>query len=122
MRRWFLLTMFVTASLAPTSAFAAAPPATGGDDQVTTTTTILNNDFLDTERDISECLNNSIQLPGCGIKSTESGARGGPLQYVTFAMMLLGIAFIFWRVARGVQARDAALAPADEGLAEGSAK
>ena len=112
MRRWFLCTLFVAASLAPTQAFAAAPPATGGDDQVTTTT-ILNNDFLDTEREISECLNNSIQLPGCGIKSTESGARGGPLQYVTFAMMLLGIAFIFWRVARGVKARDAALASTD---------
>lgn len=97
------------AVLAPARAFATAPPDSGtGSDQAATTTSI-NNDFLNTKRDLSECLNNSVDLPNCGIEPTQAGDRGGALQYVTFGLLILSVAFIFWRVARGVKARDAAL-------------
>ncbi len=109
MRRWFVLVLAVVAVLAPARAFASVPPNSGaGNDQAVTTTSI-NNDFLNTKRDLSECLNNSVDLPDCGIEPTQAGDRGGALQYVTFGLLILGVAFIFWRVARAVRARDAAL-------------
>ena len=109
MRRWFLLVFTVVAVLAPAHAFAVAPPDSGaGSDQAVTTTSI-DNQFLNTKRDLSECLNNSVDLPNCGIEPTQAGDRGGALQYVTFGLLILGVAFIFWRVARAVKARDAGL-------------
>ena len=112
MRRWFVLTLTVLAVLAPAPAFAVGPPDSGVTSDTAVTTTSIDNEFLNTKRDISECLGNSVDLPDCGIEPTTPGARGGSLQYVTFALMALGIAFIFWRVSRGVRARDSAVDPA----------
>ena len=108
MRRWFVFVLAVVAVLAPGRAFASAPPNSGAGSDPAVTTTSLNNDFLNTKRDLSECLNNSVDLPDCGIEPTQAGDRGGALQYVTFGLLILSVAFIFWRVARGVKARDAA--------------
>ncbi|MEI7619302.1 MAG: hypothetical protein WCK14_11830 [Actinomycetota bacterium] len=111
MRRWFALTLTVLAVLAPAPALAVGPPNSGATSDTIVTTTSINNEFLNTKRDLSQCLGHSVDLPDCGIEPTTPGARGGSLQYVTFALMALGVAFIFWRVARGVKARDAALDP-----------
>jgi len=99
----------VVATLAPGPAFAATPgdPSNGGSDAATTTT--IDNDFLDTKRDITQCLGNSIDLPDCGVEPKTAGARGGWLQGVTFGLLTLGIGFISWRVVRAVKARDKAL-------------
>jgi hypothetical protein len=117
MRRLFVLVLLVmvaaTTLSAPSAAAATAPP--GSSDSTTAPTdaaptTTIDNSFLDTERQLSECLNNSVELPGCGRAPTNEGERGGALQLATFLVLALGIAFIFWRVARGIKARDAALA------------
>ena len=81
----------------------------GSDDGSGTTTTTIDNSFLNTQRDISDCLGNSTELPGCGQAPKESGDRGGWMQYLTLTVMALGVGAIFWRVARAVRARDAAL-------------
>ena len=115
MRRFLLLlvAMFALfASLMPSSAFAAAPPnsdgsGSGAGDAAPTTT--IDNSFLDTKRDITECLNNSVDLPNCGVEPTTPGARGGWLQGVTFGILGLGITIISWRVVKSVKARDKAL-------------
>ena len=109
MRRWIVLTLIATALFVPTHAFAVAPPNSGEPSDSAVTTTSLNNDFLNTKRDLSQCLGHSVDLPDCGIEPTHPGDRGGALQYTTFGLMILGVAFIFWRVARGIKARDAAL-------------
>ena len=105
MRRWFVLPVAVFAMLTPAHAFAVAPPGsgdttgtslTGGTD---VTTTSINNEFLNTKRDLSQCLGHSVDLPDCGIEPTHPGDRGGILQYITFGLMMFGVAFIFWRVA-----------------------
>ncbi|MEO7398320.1 MAG: hypothetical protein ABIW84_07140 [Ilumatobacteraceae bacterium] len=70
----------------------------------------VDNEFLDTERDLADCLNNSVELPGCGRAPTDEGGRGGGLQFVAFAILAAGIGFICWRVTKGIRARDAALA------------
>lgn len=82
----------------------------GSSDAAATTTTI-DNSFLDTERDISECINNALPEPDCGREPTDDGDRGGALQLATFGVLTLGIAFIVWRVVRSVRARDAAIRP-----------
>ena len=111
MRRWFLLTLTVLAVLAPAPALAVGPPDSGVTTDTAVTATSIDNEFLNTKRDISECLGNSVNLPDCGVKPTTPGARGGALQYVTFALMAFGLGFIFWRVTRGVRARDSAVDP-----------
>jgi len=112
MRRLLLLlvTVFALAVAGPTASHAATPTDPPGDGSgAAATTTTIDNDFLDTDRDLSECLNNSIDLPGCGVAPKTAGARGGWLQGVTFGVLALGIAIISWRVARAVKARDRAL-------------
>jgi hypothetical protein len=98
------------ALLAPAPGFAATPTDPSGDGSgAAATTTTVDNSFLDTKRNLTDCLNNSIDLPDCGVEPKTAGARGGWLQGVTFGVLALGIAFIFWRVARAVKARDRAL-------------
>jgi hypothetical protein len=112
MRRLLLSLVAVCAVFAPSRAFAAAPPDTSGGSSTTAdaTTTTLDNSFLDTKRDITECLNNSIDLPDCGVTPKQAGDRGGALQGVTFGLLALAIAFICWRVTRAIRARDRELA------------
>ena len=89
--------------LSPAPSLAVAPPGSGQASDAGVTPTSIDNEFLNTKRDISQCLGNSVDLPDCGIEPTHPGDRGGALQYVTFGLMSLGVAFIFWRVARGVK-------------------
>ena len=109
MRRLLLLLVAAFVGLAPAPSFAATPTDPSGDGSSAATTTTVDNSFLDTKREISQCLNNSIDLPDCGVEPTTAGARGGWLQGVTFGLLALGIAVISWRVARAVRARDRAL-------------
>jgi hypothetical protein len=99
------------AVMTPARALATVPPnSTGGDSgQAGAPPTTIDNSFLDTKRELSECLNDSIGLPDCGIEPTQPGDRGGVLQGVTFGVLALGIALICWRVVRSVKARDAAV-------------
>lgn len=78
-------------------------------DQVPTT-----NEFLDLERDLSECIS-SNPLPGCGREPTSAGDRGGWQQLLLFGIMMGGIAAIFWRIAHAVRSRDRRLAEATAG-------
>lgn len=110
MRRWLVCSFVMFVLAVPLNVSATAPPDSTADttEQPAPTTTI-NNDFLNTERDIGECVGNSAEQPGCGRAPISSGDRGGWIQYATLAIMAGGLGFIFWRVARAVRARDAAL-------------
>jgi hypothetical protein len=109
MRRLLFAVVALFAVMTPAHAFATdAPPNSSGDAAAVTTTSIVNS-FLDTKRDISQCLGNSVGLPDCGTAPTQPGDRGGALQIVTFSLLALGIVIISWRVVRSVRARDAAL-------------
>lgn len=58
------------------------------------------NDFLPVEENIGTCIG-TLERPGCGSK-----AKGDFRQYLTFAVLLLGMAFIGWRITLGVRKRD----------------
>jgi hypothetical protein len=63
------------------------------------------NVYLPEDRNLSDCLS-SLPKPGCG-----SEQRGGAIQLVTFAVLMLGMAFIGWRIFLGVRRRDRANTP-----------
>lgn len=81
--------------MAPWSAASAqqAPP------DVTTV------DGYDLVRPPSECIG-FLPAPDCGKEPTDAGERGGTLQYVTFGVILAGLAFIFTVVFRNVVRSD----------------
>ena len=67
----------------------------GGSDTDVTTVTV--NDFVPTERDLSECIS-AVPKPGCG-----SEARGGWRQTAIFVLVIGGLGFIGWRVVAGAR-------------------
>lgn len=95
--------------LTPARALATTPPTGGASSADGATTTTIDNAFLDTKRQLSECLNKSVDLPDCGIEPKQSGDRGGALQGVTFGVLTLGIVIISWRVVRSIKARDSSV-------------
>ena len=44
--------------------------------------------------------------PGCGTKPVLSGDRGGTMQIAVFGVLIAGMAFIGFRIARSVISRD----------------
>jgi hypothetical protein len=83
------------ASTPPDETLLTLPP----DDQPVTT----DNEFLDLERDLSDCVGNALPKPGCGREPTHSGDRGGVMQWSVFGVMILGIGFIGWRIIAGAR-------------------
>ncbi|MBM3800260.1 MAG: hypothetical protein FJW18_09325 [Actinobacteria bacterium] len=85
-----------------------APLAAVGSNAVATTTPPappVTNDFMDLERDVSECIS-AMPKPGCGREPTASGDRGGAMQLALFGIILVAMAGIGTRVAFAVRARD----------------
>jgi hypothetical protein len=104
-RRSLLLLLVAVLSLgapAAGTALASTPP------EPTTSAPLQTSPPL--ERLESECVGHAVQLPGCGYKPQQAGDRGGWMQWTLFGLMLVGLAFIGWRVVIGVRrsaARDA---------------
>ena len=67
----------------------------------TNTVTTEGNLFLPEDENVSSCVG-TLERPDCGSKS-----KGGWRMYLTFAVLMAGMGFIGWRIARGVKARDA---------------
>lgn len=61
------------------------------------------NEFLPERENVTECIG-AVERPDCGSK-----AKGGWQMYLTFGVLIAGMAFIGWRVVRSVRARDAAV-------------
>ena len=100
------------------SATVAPPPVTEPATDVSTTdanTTDVSttdvatpdtvNDFLDLERDVTQCIS-SNPLPGCGREPTSSGDRGGWQQLLLFGILIVGLGIVFGRVFVAVRRGD----------------
>lgn len=72
----------------------ATAPATGN------TTGFADNPFIPEDANIGDCVS-SLPRPGCGTEASTSGKTA-----LTFGVLMAGMAFIGWRVARGVRQRD----------------
>ena len=87
------------AAMVPSSIVAAtAPPSTEAP--------VVTNDLLPQNNDVNNCVG-TVESANCGSKARADGHT-----YLVFLALTLGLAFIGWRIARGVKARDTAHDPA----------
>ena len=91
------------ASMVPSANVAATAPSTT---EATTEAPTVTNDLLPENNDVTNCVG-TVEQANCG-----STARADGHTYLVFLALTLGLAFIGWRIARGVKARDAAHEPA----------
>ena len=61
------------------------------------------NVFTPEDANVSSCVG-TMERPDCGSKS-----KGGWRMYLTFAVLMSGMGFIGWRIARSIRQRDAVL-------------
>jgi len=99
--------MAAAAVLMPSTRVAAtAPPTTESTTESTTPpstdTPAASNDLLPENNDVTNCIG-TVEQANCG-----SRARADGHTYLVFLALTLGLAFIGWRIARGVRARDRA--------------
>jgi hypothetical protein len=81
-----LAALLIPLAVAAGSAAAAQAPPT------TTPTSVADNPFIPPNKDLSTCVSANPQ-PGCGSK-----AQGGWRQFLVFAVVVVALAFIGWRV------------------------
>ncbi|NBU94441.1 MAG: hypothetical protein EBS20_00870 [Actinobacteria bacterium] len=96
-RRFLARLLVASAAMIAALLPAATVTAQDNDGSDTDVTTVTVNDFVPTERDLSECIS-AVPKPGCG-----SEARGGWRQTAIFALVVGGLAFIGWRVVAGAR-------------------
>ena len=82
-----------------------APPTTAPTTQPSTDQPTATNDLLPDSNDVTRCIG-TVEQANCG-----SRARADGHTYLVFLALTLGLAFIGWRIARGVRARDSAHQP-----------
>ena len=56
----------------------------------------------DLENEPSECIG-FLPKPGCGKEPQDAGERGGTLQYLVFAIMIIGLTVVGVGITRGVK-------------------
>jgi hypothetical protein len=94
-----IATIAVGATVPTARVEATAPPTT-------TATTIdappATNDLIPDNNDVTNCIG-TVEQANCGGKARADGHT-----YLVFGVLAAGMAFIGWRIARGIRARDAA--------------
>jgi hypothetical protein len=88
-----------TGALTTSCGTAPAPAATAAS-PATTDPSLADNPFIPEDVNLGDCVS-SLPRPGCGTEASTSGKT-----QITFLVLLLGLVFIGWRVARGVRQRD----------------
>jgi hypothetical protein len=94
----FSLTLSVSPLVTPVAAATATRHPTAATTVPAPPVTV--NDLLPEEENVGTCIG-TLERPGCGSK-----AKGDFRQYLTFAVLGLGLAFIGWRITLGIRQRD----------------
>jgi hypothetical protein len=76
-------------------------------DQDVTGNSLADNVYLP-NRNLSDCVG-TLERPDCG-----SPQKGGKGMYMTFAVLILGLGFVMWRIALSVRKRDAVVNATDD--------
>jgi len=98
----------VLISLTALMTTGAVVTATDSDTPPDTRPVITVNEFMPTDRSLSDCIS-VLPKPGCG-----SEARGGWAQTAVFLALIGGLGTIFTRIVLGIRRRDAALNSTDQ--------
>ena len=108
--RWLAPILIVIAAALALGVPAGGVTAVGGNGRISNLRTapdpeppITANEFLPEDRNLSDCVG-VLEKPGCG-----SEERGGPMMTLVFALVIGGMAFVFWRVIVGVRKNRAEL-------------
>jgi hypothetical protein len=101
--RVFLLSLLLSLGAAGHAAghATAAPPTIAAPPATVDAPPPTFNEFLPEDRAIGDCIS-ALPKPGCG-----SEARGGWHQYLVMITLVLGLAFVGWRVVVGLRRRPA---------------
>lgn len=86
----------------------APPGTTVAGPAAATEISVVDNEFLPEDRNLTDCLG-AVERPGCGSK-----ARGGWRQGLTFALLVVGLVFIAWRIVRSTRRQQRADRPAPD--------
>ena len=81
--------------------YGAGKAAQTGPVATATDTGTEENVFLPEDQDVTDCVG-TVELPNCGSKE-----KGGWRMYLVMLVLVAGVGFIAWRVARLVRRRDA---------------
>jgi hypothetical protein len=98
----------IAATSVPATAVLATAPAPP-DTSASVTGPVATNDLLPQNNDLSNCVG-TVERANCG-----SAARADWHTYLVFTVLIAGLAFIFWRISRGVRAREAVKAATGSG-------
>jgi hypothetical protein len=104
--RWWRIGVAALALLlmVPTRVAAEAPASSTTPPPTTPNGPVASNDLLPEQNDLGNCVG-TVESANCGSKARADGHT-----YLVFAALAAGMAFIGWRIARGVRARDTARA------------
>lgn len=91
----------VTAACGGENPFDAARSAETAVPQTTVGTGVENNVFLPEGQNVSDCVG-TVERPNCGSKS-----KGGLHMNLVFAVLILGLGVIGWRISVSIRRRDA---------------
>jgi hypothetical protein len=107
-RRWELCVACAAVAMAAVAVASAAGPLASAAATAPPTTIVSNagpiatNDLLPANNDLGNCVG-LAESANCGSRSRADGHT-----YLVFLALAAGLAFIGWRIGRGVRARDAA--------------
>jgi cbb3-type cytochrome oxidase subunit 3 len=102
-----MLIALAVLTLVPVATAAAAPASPPPDTSASESAPVATNDLLPQNNDLSNCVG-TVERANCG-----SDARADWHTYLVFAVLVAGLAFIFWRISKGVRAREAVKAAHD---------
>lgn len=104
MSRWWRICLVVLAVmvLAPARVMAGSPSTATTPPPTTPNGPVATNDLLPEQNDLGNCVG-TVESANCGSKARADGHT-----YLVFIALAAGMAFIGWRIARGVRARDTA--------------
>ena len=99
------LAMGLAVAAPPVAVHAAAAGSSSDDTSSTvaddsTSSTFAENPFIPEDRNLGDCVS-SVPRPDCGTK-----AHGGWRQGIVFIVLMVGMAFIGWRIFRAVRRAD----------------
>lgn len=100
-----LVAALLAVAAPPVTVHAAGSDSSGDDTTSTvaddgTSSTFAENPFIPEDRNLGDCVS-SVPRPDCGTK-----AHGGWRQGIVFIVLMVGMAFIGWRIFRAVRRAD----------------
>ena len=84
------------------ASYASYPNVASSSAKLATSPDTTSPAAYDLENEPSECIG-FLPKPGCGKEPQDAGERGGAMQYLVFAIMIIGLTIVGIGITRGVK-------------------